>query len=386
MNVLLASYMGRGSLSGVRTYYELLLQHADAYKIKMALITPNDCSRIVHYGTSVLRRVLVGTVYGSKVNRIFVENLVCWLRLHSAIKRVSTPPDLVHAQDPGSASVAARIFRGSIPVITTCHFNDDPTDEVLQDAHIDRENARLLRKWHAFTLRHTRNWIAVSEYGAKELLHLVPSNSTIDVIYNGINFKSLSHLKPDEMLRRQYFGKLLVLNVGALTPRKNQKLLLNIASFLREKQIVFLVVGDGPDRPFLDQEIKRLYLENNVKLMGRRGDISSLMNSCDLYLHTALNENCPFVLLEAMAAGLPVMAAASGGTPELFEGRENIFNLSETAEAIAQKIAFWADNADLRIHVAAKQRQYAKEKFNLDQMINKTVVVYRNNCRNKNNP
>jgi glycogen synthase len=377
MNVLLTSYMGSGALTGVRTYYELLLKHAEAYGVNVELATPDHCSRMVRYGTAILRRLTIGTgcVWGA--NSILIENIVYWLRSRSAIGRVSRVPDLIHAQDPGSASAALRVFGGTVPVITTCHFNDDPTDEALLSVGRLGESARLLRAWHTFTFRHTRNWIAVSRYAAGKLRRLIPSDATIEVVHNGLDFDRISGFPSNHALRKEHPGKTLVLNVGYLDPRKNQRLLLKIASVLREQPVVFFVVGDGPDRSWLDSEIARLNLNDTVHLLGRREDVLSLMHTCDIYLHTATNENCPFVLIEAMAAGLPVLAAASGGTPELLPGSAGTFSLTASPESIAQRIALWATEPESRLRMANQQREYAQSELNLDRMMRRTVEIYR---------
>jgi glycosyltransferase involved in cell wall biosynthesis len=377
MDVLMASYMAPRAVRGVTTYYELLLRDAAAHGVHTRLVTPADCSRIVHYGTAILRRLLVRTGCLRGANSILIENIVCWLRLRSALGRIRRPPDLVHAQEPGSACAAVRAFKGNVPVITTCHFNDDPTDESLGNAGIPGDAARLLRRWHGFTFRHTRNWISVSRYATGQLLRLVPSGAIIEVIHNGVDFDAASRVLPNKALREEYKGKTLILNVGTLEPRKNQDLLLKIASFLREQPLVFLLAGDGPDWSRISSEIARLRLSESVRLLGRREDVPSLMRACDIYVHTAKNENCPFTLIEAMAAGLPVLALASGGTPELLPGGDGRFPSTASPESVARRIALWAAQPELRHRIAEHQREYARSEFNLDQMIRRTVEAYR---------
>jgi glycosyltransferase involved in cell wall biosynthesis len=80
---------------------------------------------------------------------------------------------------------------------------------------------------------------------------------------------------------------------------------------------VFLIAGDGPLRSTLAQQIRSGGLEERVCLLGERHDVSALLAAVDLYLNTSVSEGLSNSIMEAMAAAVPVLAAAAGGTPEL---------------------------------------------------------------------
>jgi len=108
---------------------------------------------------------------------------------------------------------------------------------------------------------------------------------------------------------------------GRLSPEKGFDVLLDAAARVvrSEGTAGFLIFGDGPLRARLEQQIAALGLGDNVVLAGFHNDLDRLLPALDLFVQASFTEGMPNVLLEAMAAHLPVVATAVGGTPELVE-------------------------------------------------------------------
>lgn len=377
--ILVVTYVPPTVTCGVTTYYRLLQDNLPSHGFEVELVTPSRPSRPTRYLTAILRRLAIATglVQGSR--RILLENVICWIRLRSALRRIAWCPDLIHAQDPGSASAAATVFRNKAPVLTTCHFNDDLTDEALARHRVATSETRYLRRWHAWTFSRTKEWIAVSNYAKGVLQKHIPANSIVRVIHNGVDFRKFATEEPDIGLRARYPGKMLVLTVGELESRKNQILVLDVAEQLRADPVVFLLTGDGPDRSLLEDEIRRRSLAKHVAILGYRKDVQAVMRGCDLYFHSALNENCPFTVIEAIASGLPVIASAAGGIPEILAGTESTccFAPQTPPEVLADRVRDLLENAELRQEIALKQHDAACREFSLAHMMTHTVAVYR---------
>ncbi|MFK4088815.1 glycosyltransferase family 4 protein [Kribbella sp. NPDC020789] len=111
----------------------------------------------------------------------------------------------------------------------------------------------------------------------------------------------------------------LVLTVGRLAPQKDYPTLLSVAARVHESNpdVVFVVVGDGPLRENLQARIDAEQLP--VRLLGHRSDVANLLNAADVFLLTSHWEARALVVQEAMQVGVPVVATATGGIPELVE-------------------------------------------------------------------
>ncbi len=111
--------------------------------------------------------------------------------------------------------------------------------------------------------------------------------------------------------------KPLVLSVGRLAPQKDYPTLLSVAAAVsaQDPDVVFAVVGDGPLRDNLQARIDAESLP--VRLLGHRSDVADLLGAADVFLLTSHWEARALVLQEALQAGVPVVATAVGGVPEL---------------------------------------------------------------------
>src|SRR4029077_21032506 len=114
-----------------------------------------------------------------------------------------------------------------------------------------------------------------------------------------------------------------VVTVGRLVPWKQVDQLIKAIAECDEAGLV--VVGDGPDRERLEQLARGGNLGDRVYFAGQRKqeETVSLMAACDLFVLNSTYEGLPHVVLEAMSAGLPVVATAVGGTPEVVSDGEN---------------------------------------------------------------
>ncbi|MEI6704515.1 MAG: glycosyltransferase family 4 protein, partial [Deltaproteobacteria bacterium] len=218
------------------------------------------------------------------------------------------------------------------------------------------------------------NWIAVSEFAARALRVCIPANAPIRVIHNGINFNAF----PEPKVTTTGHVGVRVLNAGSLEARKNQGLILDVAECFRDSQVVFLLAGDGPDRDKLALEISRRGLDRHIQLLGYRSDLPSLMRSCDIYLHVAIRENCPFVILEAIGAGLPVMSVDSGGIGELIASTsdEALVHGDRVLPVIEERLSVWVRQPEVRADIARRQYEYASLRFTLAHIFSKTRAYY----------
>jgi glycosyltransferase involved in cell wall biosynthesis len=149
--------------------------------------------------------------------------------------------------------------------------------------------------------------------------------------------------------------------IGPLEPRKNQSYLIQV---LHEAQKLghrysLALVGPGPDRQRLQQLARDLGVLDQVHFLGFQPDAKRMLPRYRAYVHSALIENFPFVLVEAAAYGLPVLAAPVGGVPEVFEDGEQGFYwpLEDPKEGARKLVALLEDEATYtRLAKGARKR------------------------------
>ena len=214
--------------------------------------------------------------------------------------------DLVHAHVYASTVAAAVATLGAgIPLVVTEHT----------EASWQGPGARLLNGW---VCRRARRVIAVSEAIRRRAIERdrVPPEQVTVVLNSVAPAAAPYHSPPDipDGLR----GRPLVGVVARHQPEKGVQTFLKAAArvALRFPEVRFLVVGDGPLRGELEFLAERVGLSERVYFLGFRSDAASIMRSLDVLVVPSRTEGSPLVTLEAMAAGVPVVASAVGGIPD----------------------------------------------------------------------
>jgi glycosyltransferase involved in cell wall biosynthesis len=164
--------------------------------------------------------------------------------------------------------------------------------------------------------------------------------------------------------------------VCRLDPLKGLNFLLQ--ALARLAGVWLVVVGDGPERDRLVALTVELGLAGRVCWAGQRRDVSRLLSAFDLFVQPSLHEGLPNAVLEAMAAGLPVVATAVGGTPEaVVDGVTGLLVPPADVEALAQALAGLLADPERRQRLGRAGRQRVAEHFSLAQMVAKTERLYR---------
>lgn len=258
---------------------------------------------------------------GVPVDLIGIERL----RERGALRRVSAAiesarPALLHTQLEFAnilGSIAAR--RLGIPVVATIHTLDMP-------ARLSRDAARF--RVMAWTLRHRADRvIAVSESARHHVLERAGlSRAATTTIHNGIDLDAFladrSHLRGPMRERYGITGSGPVLaTVAVLRQAKGvDDMLAALPALLRSHpDLIYLVVGDGPHGAALTEHADRLGITASVRFVGSTTDVADALAASDIFVLPSHTEALPTVVIEAMAAGLPVIATEVGGTPELID-------------------------------------------------------------------
>ena len=222
--------------------------------------------------------------------------------------------------------------------------------------------------------------IAISEGVKAALVGSGVDPRRIRVVPSGIDLAPFE--KPfDREAARRALGivpsTLLVLQVAALAPHKSQIDLLRAARILRDRnEIEFWIAGDGPLRSALEAEHRRLDLGRRVRFLGFREDVTDLLRSADLFCVSSYLEGLGTSTLDAMAAGLAVVATRVGGVPEaVTDGITGLLVEPRRPDLLAEAVQTLADDPARRVAMGAAGRTRARE-FGFERTEERTRDVY----------
>jgi glycosyltransferase involved in cell wall biosynthesis len=172
---------------------------------------------------------------------------------------------------------------------------------------------------------------------------------------------------------------LVLITVGRLAAVKNQGLMLQALAELRRSGVAarLVVVGDGPERDALSRQAAELGVSSDVSFAGFRKDVGSLLASADMFLLSSRYEGVSIALLEAMRAGLPVVATSVGGVPEtVADGETGLLTPNDDAPAFAAAVRQLALDAGLRRRLGAAGHTRLQQHFSLESTARRYRELY----------
>jgi glycosyltransferase involved in cell wall biosynthesis len=172
---------------------------------------------------------------------------------------------------------------------------------------------------------------------------------------------------------------LVMATVAQLIPRKGHRYLLEALPGLIEgfPNLHWLLFGQGPLKEELSAEIKRLGLQEQVKLAGFRDDLAVIYPCLDLLVHPALMEGLGVSLLQAASAGLPIVAVDAGGMPEAVEdGVSGLLVPPASTTALENAVSRLLGDPQLRRQMGESGRERMRRGFSVEQMVEGNLRVY----------
>jgi len=168
-------------------------------------------------------------------------------------------------------------------------------------------------------------------------------------------------------------------NVAAFVPEKGHVLLIRAFADLRAQfpKSVLLLPGEGPEKTKLQEVARHLLPEGVVKFPGFVPDIESVYAATDLFVFPSHEEPLGSALLSAMAHGLPVVAVARGGVPEVVEDGKNGLLVKELDPgALADVIARLLSNPAEALRLGEAALETISSRFSADRMVDATLHLY----------
>ncbi len=270
-------------------------------------------------------------------------------------------PDIVHSHRYKENFLAYL----AIPRKVTCRLV--ATQHGMPESHDGRSlRSRLIRFANFRLLRHRfQSTVAVSRDIKDRLTtdHGFP-NGRVRVIHNGIALA-------EEFLDIGSDGTPTIGSCGRLFPVKDYLLMVEVAHLLAKEctPIRFVLPGDGPERPRILHSIHRYELDDVFELPGQLDEMTSFYNGLSVFLNTSVHEGIPMSILEAMNAGVPVVAPAVGGIPEVVrDGVDGFLVQDRNPEAFAVACLRLIRNPDLRQSMSLSARERIRDSFSTRRM------------------
>jgi glycosyltransferase involved in cell wall biosynthesis len=295
-------------------------------------------------------------------------DLSCAWRLSRLIKKVK--PDIIHAHDPHGVAM------GALALSMSTQLHKPPLVVSRRvDFHL-RGNA--LSRWK---YRQVDCFICASE-AIRQMLVAdgVPPGRAVTV-HEGIDIERVEAAPPASLHEEFWLPRdaPIIGNIGALVPHKGQRHLIEAAAIVvrHVPDARFVIAGEGELRPALERSIKEHGLEKHVFLAGFRADVLSVLKAFDIFVMSSVTEGLGTSLLDAMAAGKPIVATRAGGIPEVVaDGETGMLVAPRDHDAMAEALVRLLKDPGLRKQMGAAGQVRAHQKFSAERMVERTARLY----------
>jgi glycosyltransferase involved in cell wall biosynthesis len=214
--------------------------------------------------------------------------------------------------------------------------------------------------------------VANSEAAARLLREEGVPSTRVTIVRNGIDLSPYSSRTDRSFLRR-------VVMVAGLRRIKGLDVLVMAAAKIvaRVPDARFVIVGEGPERESALLQVRQFGLENNFEFLGHRDDVPALLAEADLFVLPSRSEAFPNAVIEAMAAGLPVVATHVGGIAELVQQeRTGVLVPSEDPEALAGAVLNLMARPEFANALGRTARQEVEREYSLSSMVARFEELY----------
>ncbi len=298
-----------------------------------------------------------------------VRDIRNWWRLYRLVKHLRSD---VLVSSLFFANTAFRLIKPLVGYTCIAREHNTYRDKPLLHRLIDR----VLSWW---TYRIVAVSTTVADFTA---IQEGISRKKFLVIHNGIDTAEMRAqllALPEKAVLREEFNiphdAYVLLNIARLAPQKNHELLIDgFALFHKDHpEAVLVIVGEGDLRPVLEEQARAKGVSSAVRFFGLRRDVERFYKVADCFISTSHIEGLSNAYLEALAAGLPLIATKTGGTDELLEHGKNGYSISnpsslEVAEAMRQVYAMDCDILKEQAHMSA-------ESFSMDSTMKKYTTL-----------
>ena len=381
MKILITTGIFPPDIGGPATYVPRIAEALAARGHEVTVVAPRDKGISHPIADAPYRLVWFHRARFLRYVNFFAE----MRRAFGTILREAKSCDLIFANGLGIESVLASRLAGKQMVVKVVGdgawelaYNRGWTTLSLDEFQKVRSlRFDLFRMVRHMAAKHAQAVITPSLYLARIVAKWGVPEDRIHVVYNAfVAPEQQKNQLPDVNIPPRFYQGFRLLTVGRLIPHKRIAGVIDAVSKMNNARLI--IVGDGPLKRNLQALVERLALDNRVFLAGRLKQIevwSLLARYAETLVLNSVYEGFPHILLEAAYFGVPIVATAVGGTPELVEnGKTGVLIHPDSPEDLLSALQRLQENADLRRCLSANARR-ATERFSMDRMVNETEQV-----------
>jgi L-malate glycosyltransferase len=282
--------------------------------------------------------------------------------------------DVVHAHDLwGNLMAVPAAWLARAPVIISSQRN------LATLSWYTPSRKKIIRRVHLLA-----TFVIANSEASRRLLieeFRIPSER-VRVLYNGVDFERIAEVRCD---RRELFPGLasnarLILNVANMNSNvKGQSVLIEAAKCVCTDvpEARFILVGDGPLRMQFEEQVRSLGIMDHFLFLGSRRDVPKILSCGDLFVLSSFAEGLPNAVLEASAAGLPIVATAVGGIPEIIEDRvTGLLVPPKNPQALSVALLQLLKDSAFAAALAHAGKERVSTKFCFDNVLAQLRVLY----------
>ncbi|WKZ27359.1 MAG: glycosyltransferase [Candidatus Paceibacterota bacterium] len=362
----------QSDMGGAQRFISELVTHSDAQRFTFSVAAGPD-------GNHALRNALPERVAYRPISSLR-RAIAPWhdLRCIRDIREhiLAEKPDILFLNSSKAGilgAIAARSCRKALPHMRIVYriggwqFRD-PIHPLLQTTY------RTLERWSA----RWKDVIVVNSESDRDagITHHIAPRRELIAIHNGIDPYPTTYTRAEA---RAHIAEAIQIPISDTTtligtianayPAKDLPTYIRAALHFNP-QAHWIIVGDGPERPALEQLIRRLDLQSRVHIIGQRQDAKMLIPAFDVFVLASVKEGFPWALLEAMAAKVPSVATRVGGIPEIItDGEDGLLVEPQNPAALAQRIHTLVAEERLAHDIVIAAHQRIVTRFSLQSMI-----------------
>ncbi len=357
------------------------------YDLATSANTEND-TLVLHGGEGLM----IEKLDEKKVRRIRIKRLDRDINLLGEIKVLKTlidifykeKPDVIHVNSSKTGGLGAFAGRvtGVKKIIFTAHglpFNEDRS-----------KWQKLIIKFFTYlTVVFSHKTIIISKKELRQVKDWPLTSGKFKMIHNGTNHINFLDREEARNILLEKIGIkpeneiMWVGTISELTRNKGLKYAIKAIKKLKKSlehnwNGIFVIIGSGEDRGYLESIIQKKGLEKNVFFAGFVEDAPKYLKAFDVFLLSSVKEGLPYVLLESGLAENAIISTEVGGIAEIIDDMKNgLLIKSKSKKEIANALNFYIKNEDSRIEFGRKLKEKIQKKFNVNTMIEKTLKLYK---------